>query len=185
MSPPPTEQLSSVEQARWFTEEVQPHELALRRWLRSQFPRLSDVDDVVHESYVNLLRRRPLGRIAFSKAYLFAAARHAALKVFRKQRLFSEVPLARLSDCQLLDTAANVEEIVMGQQEDDLVAEAVARLPERCREIVKLRAGLGLSYAEIAERLDLSEATVRVQVARGIKKCALFLRERGVRRGAE
>lgn len=161
---------------------MQPHELALRRWLRSQFPKLGDVDDVVHDSYLNLLRRHPSGRIAFTKAYLFAAARHAALKVFRKQRLFSDVPLSGLPEWQLLDGGAKVEEIVTGIQEDDLVAEAVALLPERCREIVKLRAGLGLSYAEIAARMDLSEATVRVQVARGIKKCAQFLRDRGVRR---
>ncbi len=43
-----------------------------------------------------------------------------------------------------------------------------------------LRALRGLSHKEIAEKLRLSEQTVRVQVARGMKKCAQFLRDRGI-----
>jgi RNA polymerase sigma factor (sigma-70 family) len=178
---PPSNDVSSAEQARWFAEEVQPHEPALRRWLRNQYPALGDVDDVVHESYLNLLRKQPTGRIAFTKAYLFAAARNAALRVFRKNRIYSDTPVNDLPDWQLLDGGGNAADFVNVHQEDDLVAEAIAQLPERCREIVKLRAIHGLSYLEIATRLDVAEATVRVQIARGIKKCAHFLRERGVR----
>ncbi|MBI2497428.1 MAG: RNA polymerase subunit sigma-24, partial [Opitutae bacterium] len=42
--------------ARWFAEEVQPHEPALRAWLRNRFPTLVDPDDLVQESYARLLR---------------------------------------------------------------------------------------------------------------------------------
>lgn len=181
MNLPPSAHVTDAEQARWFAEEVQPHEAALRHWLRRQYPSLGDVDDVVQESYLNLLRKQPLGRIAFTKSYLFAVARHAALKVFRKNRIFSPVAVNELPDWRLLDGGANVTEIVNVHEEDSLVAAAVAQLPERCREIVKLRAVHGLSYAEIAARLSLSESTVRVQVARGIKKCAQFLRDRTIR----
>ncbi|MBI4625089.1 MAG: RNA polymerase subunit sigma-24, partial [Verrucomicrobia bacterium] len=34
---------------RWFAEEVQPHEAALRTWLHGRFPDLKDVDDVVQD----------------------------------------------------------------------------------------------------------------------------------------
>lgn len=181
MIPPPPDQSPAAEQARWFAEEVQPHEPALRAWLRHQFPGLGDVDDVVQESYLNLLRQLPAGRILFTKAYLFAAARNAVLKGFRRRRIYSDVSVNELPDWQLLDGGANVTETVTVRQQDALVAEAIVQLPERCREIVTLRAVQGLSYAEIAAKLALSEATVRVQIARGIRKCAHFLRARGVR----
>lgn len=181
MSLPSPDQSPATEQARWFAEEVQPHEPALRAWLRSQFPSLGDVDDVVQESYLNLLRKPPACKITFTKAYLYAAARNAVLKGFRRRRIYSDVPVNELPDWQLLDGGADVTETVTVRQQDALVAEAIVQLPERCREIVRLRAVQGLSYGEIAAQLALSEATVRVQIARGIKKCAHFLRERGAR----
>ena len=181
VSLPHSDHVTSAEQARWFAEEVQPHEPALRLWLRSRYPGLGDVDDVVHESYLNLLRK-PTGRVAFTKAYLFAAARNAALKVFRKNRIFSDTPVNDLPEWQLVDGGAHAAELVDLSAEGNLVALAVAQLPERCRAIIKLRVLHGLSYPEIAAQLGLSEVTVRVQIGRGIEKCAQFLRERGVQR---
>jgi RNA polymerase sigma-70 factor (ECF subfamily) len=181
LNPPPPDHVSGAEQTRWFAEEVQRHEPALRAWLRSRYPTLRDVDDVVHESYLNLIRQQPAGRIAFTKAYLFTVARNAALKVFRKKRLFSDIPLNELPDWRLLAGGTDVTETVTHHQNEELMAEAIARLPARCGEIVRLRAVNGLSYAEIATDLGLSEATVRVQIARGITKCTHFLRSRGIR----
>lgn len=62
-------------------------------------------------------------------------------------------------------------------------AAAIAAPPARCREIVVLRALPGHSHREIAAQLGLSEPTVRVQVARGMKQCTGFLRQRAVTRG--
>jgi len=179
MSAPPLDQVSGAEQARWFAEEVHPHEPALRAWLRSRYPSLGDVDDVVHESYLNLLRRHPAGAILFTKAYLFTAARNAALRVIRKSRIYSDISVNDLPDSQLLDDGTPIPDAVNVHQEDLLVAEAIAQLPRRCADIITLRIVHGHTYTEIAEKLDLTEATVRVQISRAIKKCARFMRDRG------
>ena len=47
---------SSPEQARWFAEQVKPHEPLLRGYLQKRFPSLPDHDDVVQEAYARLLR---------------------------------------------------------------------------------------------------------------------------------
>lgn len=177
---PSRDHTPSAEQSRWFVEEVQPHEPALRAWLLHQFPSLDDVDDVVQESYLSLLRKRTTGRIGFTRTYLFTIARHAALKCFRRRRIYSDVPVNQLPEWRLLDGGADVGENISRRHRGALMAAAVVQLPERCREIIKLRAVQGLSYAEIAAQLNLSEATVRVQIARGIKKCADFMRAEGV-----
>jgi RNA polymerase sigma factor (sigma-70 family) len=168
------------EHARWLTDEVQPHEPALRAYLRHRFPGMHDVDDVVQDSYLQLLKQRPAGRIASVRAYLFTVAHNAVLKVFRKRRIFSDVPVNELPEWRLLDGGPDVAETANTRQREALVAEAIAVLPARCREIFKLRLGRGFSHAEIAAALGLSEATVRVQVARGLRKCAQFLRARGL-----
>jgi RNA polymerase sigma-70 factor (ECF subfamily) len=159
---------------------VQPLEPELRAYLRRRFPAMTDVDDIVQDSYVQLLRRQPEGRIASVRAYLFTIAHHAVLRVFRKRRIISVVPVSELPPWRLIENAPNAAEVANLHQDEALVAEAIAALPARCREVFALRIGRGLSHAEIAAILDLSEATVRVQVARGLQKCAQFLRDRGV-----
>jgi DNA-directed RNA polymerase specialized sigma24 family protein len=64
MAPP------DAELARWFAEEVQPHEPALRAWLRSRFPTLGDADDLVQEAYARLLRVRETGSVACPRAFV-------------------------------------------------------------------------------------------------------------------
>lgn len=167
--------------SKWFAEEVQPLEPELRAYLRRHFPTVQDLDDIVQESYVQLLRRQPAGRIASVRAYLFTIAHHAVLRVFRKRRIISEVPVSELPSWRLLENVPDAAEVAQTHQQEMLVAEAIATLPGRCREVLKLRLGRGFSHAEIAARLGISEATVRVQMARGLQKCVRYLRDRGVR----
>jgi RNA polymerase sigma-70 factor (ECF subfamily) len=169
-----------LEQSDWFAEEVVPHDLALRAYLHANFPSLNDVDDVVQESYVKLLRARRRGKIAFTKAYLFATARNTALALFRRPHIFSDRPVTDPAVLRISEDRADVAEQVSTSQEIALLLNAVDALPIRCREIFMLRKLQGVSQKEIAVRLGLSEQTVQVQIARGAKKCARFLRNCGV-----
>jgi RNA polymerase sigma-70 factor (ECF subfamily) len=169
----------SPEQAHWFAEQVHPHETALRGYLRHQFPSV-DADDVVQESYLKLLRARAAGQITSAKAYVFAIARHTALTLFhRRRQLYSEVPVNELPGWRVLDGGPDAAEATNARQRLALVADAVDALPPRCREIMHLALVDGLGAIAIAEKLALSENTVRVQLARGIRKCAEYLRARG------
>jgi RNA polymerase sigma factor (sigma-70 family) len=49
------------------------------------------------------------------------------------------------------------------------LAQALARLPERQREVVRLRLVDELSYAEIAARFGISQEATRQQVSRGLR----------------
>lgn len=185
MSPPPTalEQTPGADEtsSRWLAEQVLPHEAALRNYLRRRVPSLSDVDDVVQDSYLKILKARPAsGEIASVKAYLFTIARNTASKLFRKQKIFSPVPVSELPAWRVLDGDQNVAETVDVRLQDALIAGAIAELPGRCREILLLRVGDGFSPAQIASRLRLSESTVRTQLTRAVDKCTKLLRKRGV-----
>lgn len=174
-----SDQAPNPDSARWFAEEVQPHEAALRSYLHHRFPTV-DPDDVVQESYLKLLEIQGRGKIAKAKSYLFSVAKHTALRVFhRREQLYATVPVNKLPDWQLLDNGLDAAETANSRQRLGLVAEAIDRLPSRCRAILRLAVVDGLSAIEIAARLGLSENTVRVQLARGIRKCSDYLRERG------
>lgn len=173
---------AAQDELAWFKSEVQPHEPALRQFLRQRVGRAADVDDVVQESFIKILRARSVGQIRSAKAFLFTVARNTASNIFRKQKIFAPVPVDELPEWRVLDGEQDVTLAVNHRLQEELLANVVAALPERCREIFLLRASDGLSYAEIARELGVAESTVRTQMARALTKCAAALEERGVRK---
>ncbi len=169
-----------LDRARWFQTEVQPHEAALRSYLRGRIPSPADMDDVVQDSYLKILQATPARPIESVKGYLFTIARNTASKLFRKRKIFSAVPVSDLPPSRVLDEEQDVVAAANTHLQDALIAEAIAQLPARCREILLLRIADGLSPVAIAARLRVSESTVRTQLARGVEKCTRLLRERGV-----
>lgn len=165
---------------RWFREEVQAHEPVLRRYLRRRFPALADVDDIVQESYLRILRARIAGTLRFTKAFLFATARNASLDIFRRRAVVHLEPLTEETASGMFSDRTDPAEATCLNQEMEILAEALRELPARCREIVILRRIRGLPVKEIARRLSVSEHTVEKQVGIGLRKCVGFMRRRGV-----
>jgi RNA polymerase sigma factor (sigma-70 family) len=156
----------------------------LRAYLTKQFPSLCDIDDVVQEAHLRLLKAHETRPLESAKAYLFAIASNVARNFFRRKKHVTELEVNDLVGWSVLDGQQDVFESASLAQEFALATEAIDQLPARCREVVILRVLRGLSHQEIATMLNLSEPTVRVQVARGMKKCAQFLREHGVNRNS-
>ena len=176
-----SESSAAVERNRWFAEEVQPHDSLLRAYLRSAYPGVRDVDDVVQESYLRVWKARAAHPIASAKAFLFQVARHLALDLSRRDRASPIKGVTDLAALCVLEARPSADEVACSREEVALLAAAIHRLPARCREIVVLRKLKCLPQKQIAEQLGLSEQTVQVQVQRGVKRIAEFLRHRGVR----
>ena len=175
MSTPPT-----TEEARWFTEEVQPHESSLRSYLRGLFPSLPDIDDLVPESYARLICARATGRVGYAKAFLFTTARNAALDIFRRRKVVAIDGVDDLAALSVMDDCPDAFEAVSKQQELVMLSAAVRDLPERCRQVLTLRLLYGLTQKEIAKDLSISEHTVKAQLAKGMRRCADYFEQRGV-----
>jgi len=169
--------------ARWFAAEVQPHDPALRGWLRTRFSALSDVEDVMQETYRRVLQMRagdPL-RAHAVKPLLFTIARNLALDELRRRQIVPMQALPDDGDAAVFATdEPGVAETVSRRQELALLAEAIQALPERCRQILTLRKIYGLPQREIARLLGISEHTVEAQVGIGMHRCADYLNRLGL-----
>lgn len=177
--PPPDSEL-----ARWFAEEVQPHEPALRGWLSGRFPTLGDVDDLVQESYRRLLRARETGSIACPRAFLFVTARNLALNQLRHRRYERPDGLTETDPDGVADDSTAITEKIAHAEDLQLLIQAIQSLPDRCRQIMTLRKIYGLSQSETARKLGISENTVEAQGAIGLRKCIEFFHRRGYRRAS-
>ena len=168
------------EQASWFASEVQPHETALRAYLRAQFSSLTDPDDVVQETYARLLRARERGPIESPRGLLFATARNAARDLLRRRAVAQTFPITETDELHVFDDAPDVSETVSRRQETDLLGAAIAELPPRCREILVLRKFENLSHREIAQRLGIAEHTVEAQLTKALHRCEDFFARHGL-----
>ena len=168
----PRESASTLDQNRWFAEEVQPHETALRNWLRVRFPTVHDRDDVVQEAFLRVWRARVVGPIHAPKAFLFATARNLVLDALKQAG--PQIDLGESRVLGVLDERCNTAESVARAQELEDLQAALASLPERCREVFTLRRIHGLSQKEIAARLGISEKTVEAQNCIAMHKCVQF-----------
>ncbi len=166
------------EEERWFIEEVEPHERSLRAYLQAAVPATVHVEDLLHDSYLRLLRARQAGEVRCAKALLFVIARNAVRDAVRHKLANREIPSTEIEAFPVLDDSADVVDLVARRQEQTLLAEAMRSLPERCREVLVLRKIHGLAQKEIARKLGISENTVESLVSRGLRRCASYLRPR-------
>lgn len=174
----------SIDQARWFSEEVQPHEPALREWLRARFPWLHEADEIAREAVLRLWHQGSGGAgagIASPRALLFAIARNAACDVGRRRGIAEIASLAEIEHLPVADERPDVAEVVATRQELEFLAEALRELPDGCRQVLTLCKMYGYAPKEVAARLGISEHTVRAQIAKGMRRCAEYLRRRGVK----
>ncbi|MEX2045179.1 MAG: RNA polymerase sigma factor [Opitutus sp.] len=171
------------EQARWFAEEVQPHELPLRSYLRRAVSSLADVDDLVQDCYARIWRAKGRGAVRAPKSYLFAIARNAVRDLLARRARAQIIPLSEITEngaLSVLGVDDGVVESVCHQQELELLAEAIEALPVRCREVLLLRKIKGVPQREIAALLDISENTVESLAVKGTRRCVEYLRARGI-----
>jgi len=165
---------------RWFSEEVRVHEDSLRGYLRGVFPSVRDVDDLVQESYLRVWRARSQRSISYARAFLFKVARHLALDQVRSKRSRPLNFLGDVEELRVLDNGPTAAQHTSRAEKIRLLGQAIADLPDRCREIVILHKFEGLSQREVARRLGLREKTVENQIAISLKRCEAFLRRRGL-----
>ena len=131
-------------------------------WLRDR----GAAEEIVLDVFTHLWQHAAELRIELSvRAYLFRAVRNRSLNRLRDDRL-RNIPFDELEPL-LADTPNHRIET------DDLmrlVAEAVADLPVRCREIYLKSREEELSNTEIARELSISVKTVEAQIPKALRR---------------
>ncbi|MDR2499060.1 MAG: RNA polymerase sigma-70 factor [Tannerellaceae bacterium] len=113
--------------------------------------------------------RTKLGDIQNIETYLYIATRNEATRY--QKRLFgrSAEPEDNMPLKPDLTTISPEDELEL-KEVDELLAKNINELPPRCRQIFLMAREEGLKTKEIAERLSISESTVRVQLKIAIEK---------------
>jgi RNA polymerase sigma-70 factor (ECF subfamily) len=127
--------------------------------------------EVAHEAFVRLFRSLDTLRgEARLGTWLHRVTLNLCHDVFReRQRQMTRVPIERAERLPASAERADPETMALARASDAAVREAVAKLPAPLREVIGLRFGAELSYAEIAATLQWPLGTVCTRLQRAMK----------------
>jgi len=146
----------------------------LYRKALSRLGNSTDAEDVVQEVFISLWRNRHSIEIKDTLSpYLFTALRYCIIKtIYRKGKKGQYVPL---SPDELQCDENFSEELLEYKDLQQAVNREINDLPERMREIYRLSRYENLSAGEIAERLHISEQTVKNTISATLRKLRVKL----------
>jgi RNA polymerase sigma-70 factor (ECF subfamily) len=128
------------------------------RFIRSNLKDDDRANDIVQDSYEKLWMHVTEIEYRVAKSWLFSTAYHTMVDIIRKEKRMTS-----------LDDSYETTIVYETQPADlnEILHEALNRLPEQQKTSVLLRDYEGYSYKEISEITGLSEAQVKINIYRG------------------
>jgi len=145
----------------------------LRRFVCGYLRSWTEAEDVVHDLFLQLWRRRAwLGSVRDLDAYLYHIARNQALNHLKHQRVEDRWRTRRAAappdEPAHAPPAAELD--LISSERTAALVRAVDALPPRQREVILLRWRDQASLEEIAAKLGISTNTVEIHITRAHKQ---------------
>ena len=153
---------------RWLEDHAPKFLLFARQQARSE----ADAQDLVQEAVVEALQRQPDGSPP-PLALVFATIRRRAIDLARREdrRAGREQAVQEPPPEGWFDTGVEDRELKR------LIQDAMSRLPDMYREVITLKVWGGLTFAEIAESLDIPANTAASRYRSGLAELRKLTRE--------
>ncbi|MBA4321347.1 MAG: RNA polymerase sigma factor [Odoribacter sp.] len=141
-----------------YNRTVDEYSDSVYRFIRGSLKDEDRANDIVQDAYEKLWRHVAEIEYTVAKSWLFSTAYHNMIDIIRKGKRMT-----------FLEPEHEKEMIFESQYSDlnEILHEAVARLPEQQKTAVMLRDYEGYSYKEIGDITGLSEARVKINIYRG------------------
>jgi RNA polymerase sigma-70 factor (ECF subfamily) len=164
---------------RLFQQLWSEHRFALQAYFRRRPASSRDAADLTQEVYLRLLRAGER-EIANPEAYLFTVARnllteHAVIERRQAEHLAMQGPEVMAE----LTIEPAVEGEIDHATQIRLLRDAIADLPDPQKAALVMAYQDGLSYADIARRLNVHRSMVGKYVLQGLNTCRRRLRREG------
>lgn len=145
--------------------------VSLCRYINLYLDNYAESEELALDIFMNVWENRERVEIRLSlKAYLFQAARNRSLNCLRDRKNASPI------DESLQETLVSNDYPSLEMEElNRLIEEAVASLPQRCKEVFLKSRQESMSNKEIADSMDISVKTVEAQITKALKLIRDFL----------
>ncbi len=154
----------------WFVGEVLPLERRLIGYLLHARQPASEIEDLRQEVFARVYEAARVQRPDPVWPYVYMVTRNLIVDRLRREQVAPFVLLADPESAEGEEVPA--DRALVAKQDLDRLYAAIEALPDRCREVVRLRKIEGASQREVAQRLGIAEHTVEKQVSKGLRRLA-------------
>lgn len=140
-----------------YNKSVEAYSNHIYRFILKSIKNESTAQDIVQDSFEKLWINRKAVFFTKVKSYLFTTAYRTMIDIIRKQKRISLTDKPTVFESYEENSYSDIQEILH---------EAVDKLPEIQRSVILLRDYEGYSYKEIASVTELSESQVKVYIYR-------------------
>ncbi len=159
----------------WFVREVLPLEAVLTQFLRKNWRNREDVSDLVQDIYLRVFEAAQKQIPDATRLFVFTTAHNLLIDRVRHEKI---VPIETVAELDALQVAADdpaPDRAVIARDELRHLYAALDHLPPRAREAILLKQVEGLSRAEIAVRMGITESTAKWHLSDGLRQLANVL----------
>jgi RNA polymerase sigma-70 factor (ECF subfamily) len=141
-----------------YNRSVEEYADSVYRFIRGNLKDEDRAHDIVQDSYEKLWRHVAEIEYQVVKSWLFSTAYHTMIDIIRKEKRMTSMEPVHETEMVYDSHYSDLNEILH---------EALERLPEQQKTAVMLRDYEGYSYKEIGDITGLSEAQVKINIYRG------------------
>jgi len=141
-----------------YNRSVDEYSDSVYRFIRGNLKDEDRANDIVQDSYEKLWRHVTEIEYTVVKSWLFSTAYHTMIDIIRREKRMTSFEDSHENEMTYESQYSDLNEILH---------EAVNRLPEQQKTAVMLRDYEGYSYKEIGEITGSSEAQVKINIYRG------------------
>jgi RNA polymerase sigma-70 factor (ECF subfamily) len=129
-------------------------------------------EDITQDAFVSFWEKASLQEIRNIEAYLYQMVKYRCFMHLRSG-LISRKHLDRFAS--VLSNTVNIDFEFEARELEEVVEQAIASLPEKCREVYQLSRVEQLPNKKIAEKLHISPKTVENQITKALRHLRLSL----------
>ncbi|HWK56935.1 MAG TPA: RNA polymerase sigma-70 factor [Parapedobacter sp.] len=135
-------------------------------------------EECVLDVFTSLWNRRDNLVLSHSLGtYLAVAIKYRALReLANEHRRVATAPLDDFDENPLVPSTMSADDHILEKELLAAIENAVEQLPEKCKLVYRMSAEKGLTYQEIATKLDISEKTVQAHLTKAKKDLRGILR---------
>ena len=146
------------------------HAAIILAYVRSRTASWQDAEDLTLEVFLTALEHDNLSWLTDKQqlVWLWRVAHNKLIDSYRRPGQPPAVSLEQVVENASHDEALTPEQLVLRREELERLYKAIGKLPPQQQQVLQLRYGEGLRFAEIAVLLNKREATVRKICSRSL-----------------
>lgn len=155
----------------------QPHAQDLERFMTRRLGCPQAAADLLQETLLRLIQLGAPQSIDNPRAFLFRVASNLVIDHQRRQQREAAYRAEEAAGADIPDPCPSIERVLFTKQQVEVLKQAIAELPPKCRQVFILHKFKHMSYVEVGAHLGIAQSTVVKHMIKALEYCKRRIEE--------